>query len=175
MTCYHNQNNDTISISSISSSISSQSIFPNNERPDLESKYKSLNKTLLNLKTKAENIIQKPNEDLKENSKFESFAFIKEFWNECTNKSKVIFEITYDLFLDKTIESLFKVLINPEGNNQLREEWKDWHHFGVPEEIYDKEFSLVNIPYLAMHLIDIFKSKQREFIGNVEKTLKVPW
>ena len=73
------------------------------------------------------------------------------------------------------IESLIKVLANPEGYNQLNEEWKDWHDFEVPEEIYDKEFSLVNIPYLAMYMLDIFKSKQTKFIKNVEKTLKVPW
>ena len=173
MTYFQNQNDDNISNSSISSSISSLSISPNNERPDLESKYKSLNKTLNDLRTKVENITQKPNEDSKENSKFDSFAFIKEFWNECTNKSKEIFAITFDLFLDKTIESLVKVLINPKVDNQLREEWKDWHHFEIPEEIYDNEFSLVNIPYLAMYLLDIFKSKQKIFIENVEKTLKV--
>ena len=64
-------------------------------------------------------------------------------------------------------------MINPEGYYQLREESKDWHHFEVPEEIYDQQFSLVNIPYQANHLLDIFNSKQREFITNVEKTLKV--
>ena len=54
-----------------------------------------------------------------------------------------------------------------------REEAKDWHHFEVPEEIYDQQFSLVNIPYLANYLLGNFNSKQREFITNVEKTLKV--
>ena len=127
------------------------------------------------MRTKVENITQKLNEDSKENSKFESFAFIKEFWNECTNNCKEIFEITFDLFLDKTIESLVKVLENSEGRNQLNEESKDWHYFEVPEEIYDKEFSLVNIPYLTVYLLDNFNSNQREFIKNVEKTLKVPW
>ena len=125
------------------------------------------------MRTKVENITQKLNEDSKENSKFESFAFIKEFWNECTNNCKEIFEITFDLFLDKTIESLVKVLENSEGRNQLNEESKDWHYFEVPEEIYDKEFSLVNIPYLTVYLLDNFNSNQREFIKNVEKTLKV--
>ena len=76
--------------------------------------------------------------------------------------------------LDKTIESLIKVLVNPKVYNQLKEELKDWNHFEVPEEIYDQEFSLVNIPYLAIYLLDIFKSKQTKFIKNVEKTLKVP-
>ena len=79
MTCYQNQNDDNISTSSFSSSNSSLLISPNNERPDLESKYKSLNKNLNDLRKKVENITKKPNEDSKENSKFDSFDFIKEF------------------------------------------------------------------------------------------------
>ena len=172
MTCYQNQNADSISTFSISSSISC-STNQNKEMPDIELKYESLIKTLNDLKIEVENITKKSNEDSKEKSKFESPSYIKKLWNECTNKSKEIVAITFDLLLDKTIESLIKVLVNPKVNNQSREEWKDWHHFEVPEDIYNKEFSLVNIPYLANHLLDIFKSKQTKFIENVERTLKV--
>ena len=174
MSCYKYQNNDNISKLSISSSsISNLPNSTNNEKQNLDSQYKSLTQTLDDLRTKVENITQKLNEDSKEKSTFESFDFIEKLWNECTNKSKKIFEITLDFNLDKMIESLIKALANPEGSNQLNEEWKDWHDFEVPEEIYDKEFSLVNIPYLAMYMLDIFKSKQTKFIKNVEKILKV--
>ena len=79
MTCYQSQNNDSISTSSLSFSSSSVSISQNNERPDLESKYTNLKITLNELRTKVENITHKANEDSNEISKFDSFAFIKEF------------------------------------------------------------------------------------------------
>ena len=76
MSCYQNQNNDSISTSSISFHLISSKFA----RPDLDLKYENLNKTLINLRTKVENITQKLNEDSKENdNKFESFSFIKEF------------------------------------------------------------------------------------------------
>ena len=87
--------------------------------------------------------------------------------------SKEIFAITYDLYLDKTIEVLIKVLANQINNNQSDEELKDWDHFEVPEEIYDKEFNLINIPYISLDLLDVYKSKQRKFFKNLEKILKV--
>ena len=121
MTCYQSQNNDSISTSSLSFSSSSFSISPNNESPDLESKYTNLKITLNELRTKVENITHKANEDSNEISKFDSFAFIKEFWNKCIIISKEIFAITFDFLLDKTIELFIKVLINPESYYQLRE------------------------------------------------------
>ena len=75
MTCNQNQDNDNFS----SSSISSLQISQNNHRPNLELKYTNLKNTLNDLRIKVENITQKSNEDSKENTKFDSFTFIKEF------------------------------------------------------------------------------------------------
>ena len=65
------------------------------------------------------------------------------------------------------------MLIDSKYNNQFKEERKDWNYFEVPEEIYDKEYSLVNMPYLSKYMLETFKSNQRKFFENAEKTLKV--
>ena len=87
--------------------------------------------------------------------------------------SAEIFAITNDLYLGKTVEVLIKVLVNQIDNNKFDKELKDWNHFEVPEEIYDEEFNLINIPYISQELLDVYKSKQRKFFKNLEKVLKV--
>ena len=65
------------------------------------------------------------------------------------------------------------MLVNQIDCNQFDEELRDWNHFEVPEEIYDEEFSLINVPYISQNLLSVYKSKQRKFFKNLEKILKV--
>ena len=154
--------------------ISSASIISNYDKPDLDSKYDNLNKTLKDLRKSVKDITTSSNKDSNEKSNYESLEFIKEVWNKCTAKSAEIFAITNDLYLGKTVEVLIKVLVNQIDNNKFDKELKDWNNFEVPEEIYDEEFNLINIPYVSQDLLDVYKSKQRKFFKNLEKVLKVP-
>ena len=58
--------------------ISSASIISNYDKPDLDSKYDNLNKTLKDLRKSVKDITTSSNKDSNEKSNYESLNFIKE-------------------------------------------------------------------------------------------------
>ena len=154
-------------------SYSKNSPFANDDKSDINSKYKEFIIIIKMLRSEVDIRTTKSNKDLKENSTYESFDFIKKTLDNCTKLNKEIFEIVSNLFLDKTIKSFAKDLVNLKGSHQFKDKRTDWNNFEVPEEIYDEEFTCVNLSYKAINSKNTLNPKNKAITKNIVEELKV--
>ena len=67
--------------------------------------------------------------------------------------------IIFEILKEKQTESLIQVMINSRNKIQLQEEQEIKPSYGVPDEIYDEKYKMIDIPYQSLNLIEGFERK----------------
>ena len=105
-------------------------------------------------------------------SQYQSLSFIQEEWKKWKT---ICFEILikiYEILRNRHIENLIKVLINSNLNIGLEEESKYVEELFIPDEIYGKEFQLIDMSNQWNNQVKIYENNiQRK--NNIEIWKKV--
>ena len=160
--------------------VSNDLLMSEKTKPQLGSKYEDLVDLLKTFREKVDFITKnsksknsKSHGAENKNFKYESLNTIKEHWNKCIFLSNEIFLKICESFRDQLIDSLIKTMINTNNKIQMNEEQKDEQYFEVPDEIYDKEYIIVHMPYQTNYMFRTFDTTIKRCFENIEAKDKV--
>ena len=127
------------------------------------------------MKEKIEHIIEKMNINtmVKEANKYESFYFIQDDWKKCIRICSEIELLINEICKDNQTDNLIQTMININKGVQLDEEAKFCPYLEVPDEIYGKEYTLVDVPFQSKYLIELLEEKIRKSFENMNFYEKV--
>ena len=141
-----------------------QNLQQGNKQTKLDKKYDNLKNSLNSIKERVEHIINKFSNKtmMKEKSKYESLSFIQDEWIKWNGICKEIESIISEMIKDKQIDYIIQDLMNKDKFIQFDEEYKAWPYIEVPDEIYDKEYKMIDM-----------QSQSSSLIEKVEKKIKI--